>query len=372
MLSYWEKESFIAYDFIIVGGGIVGFSTALSLKEKYPKASVLVLEAGLLPSGASTKNAGFACVGSLSEIVEDLKHHTEDEVVQLVRLRNEGLQLLRKRLGENRIQYEATGSNELVFPHEEHLLNELPKINQILGPTLGENVFKENPKGIQKHQLSASISTLIHNRAEGSIHTGEMMKQLIFKAQMRGVAYKTNSKVSRVIEEASQVVVKIENEDIQLKARKVCICTNAFTKTLVPDLDLKPGRGQVLITHPIKDLQLRGIFHFDQGYYYFREINGRVLLGGGRNIDFDTEQTTIQELNTKIQADLESKLEKIIIPDHTFEIAMRWTGIMAFGKQKKPIIKDISDNVIAGVRLGGMGVAIGSKLGDLLADKLEL
>ena len=132
MLSYWEKESFIAYDFIIVGGGIVGFSTALSLKEKYPKASVLVLEAGLLPSGASTKNAGFACVGSLSEIVEDLKHHTEDEVVQLVRLRNEGLKLLRKRLGENRIQYEATGSNELVFPHEEHLLNELPKINQIL------------------------------------------------------------------------------------------------------------------------------------------------------------------------------------------------------------------------------------------------
>lgn len=69
MLSYWERASFIAYDFIIVGGGIVGFSTAISLKEKHPLASVLVVEASFLPSGASTKNAGFACVGSLSEIL---------------------------------------------------------------------------------------------------------------------------------------------------------------------------------------------------------------------------------------------------------------------------------------------------------------
>ena len=79
-----------------------------------------------------------------------------------------------------------------------------------------------------------------------------------------------------------------------------------------------------------------------------------------------------QHPNTKIQADLENKLQELIIPNHSFEIDMRWTGIMAFGKQKNPIIKDISDNIIAGVRLGGMGVDIGSKLGDLLTDKLEL
>ena len=67
MLSFWEKDFFIAYDHIVVGSGIVGLSTAIAIKEKQPNSRVLVLERGIFPTGASTKNAGFACFGSLSE-----------------------------------------------------------------------------------------------------------------------------------------------------------------------------------------------------------------------------------------------------------------------------------------------------------------
>ena len=63
--SYWEyKEWFAHNDFVIVGSGIVGLNCALQLKTRFPKSSVLILEKGLLPQGASTKNAGFACFGS--------------------------------------------------------------------------------------------------------------------------------------------------------------------------------------------------------------------------------------------------------------------------------------------------------------------
>ena len=87
-LSYWEKKSwFTNIDFCIVGSGIVGLSCALELKKMYPQSKVLVLERGILPQGASTKNAGFACFGSMSEILSDLKHHTEKEVFDLVKQR---------------------------------------------------------------------------------------------------------------------------------------------------------------------------------------------------------------------------------------------------------------------------------------------
>ena len=63
-VSFWERESFYNdIDYAIIGSGIVGLSAAIELKEKYPKAKVVVLEKGFLPSGASTKNAGFACFG---------------------------------------------------------------------------------------------------------------------------------------------------------------------------------------------------------------------------------------------------------------------------------------------------------------------
>ncbi|MEO1217195.1 MAG: FAD-binding oxidoreductase, partial [Bacteroidota bacterium] len=71
-ISFWEATSLMKYDYIIVGGGIVGLSTAAELLERNSDLRVLVLERGLFPSGASTKNAGFACFGSVSELWQDL------------------------------------------------------------------------------------------------------------------------------------------------------------------------------------------------------------------------------------------------------------------------------------------------------------
>ena len=105
-LSYWEKESFFRnIDVAIIGSGIVGLSAAIRLKELSPKLEIMILERGSLPIGASTRNAGFACFGSLSEMIDDLNFHSEEEVFQLVEKRWKGLQLLRKNLGDKNKYY---------------------------------------------------------------------------------------------------------------------------------------------------------------------------------------------------------------------------------------------------------------------------
>jgi len=50
---------------------------------------------------------------------------------------------------------------------------------------------------------------------------------------------------------------------------------------------------------------------------------------------------------------------------------MKWSVIMAFGKDKMPIVKKESNNIAIGVKLGGMGVAIGSKVGEKVAALLQ-
>jgi glycine/D-amino acid oxidase-like deaminating enzyme len=106
----------------------------------------------------------------------------------------------------------------------------------------------------------------------------------------------------------------------------------------------------------------------EEGYYYFRELEGRVLFGGGRNLDFATENTTAFNLNLEIQQQLENRLHDIILPGLSFTVADRWTGIMAFGTNRKPLIQKYSPNIALGVRMGGMGVAIGSMVGEQLAN----
>ena len=124
-----------------------------------------------------------------------------------------------------------------------------------------------------------------------------------------------------------------------------------------------------MITKPIENLKVKGTFHLDRGYYYFRNINNRILLGGGRNLDFKKEETDSFGLNSKIQNKLESLLKNVILPKNKFEIDQRWSGIMGIGNKKTPIIKSISDKVFCGVRLGGMGIAIGVSVGEELANK---
>ena len=135
--------------------------------------------------------------------------------------------------------------------------------------------------------------------------------------------------------------------------------------------DVQPARAQVLITKPIQNLNVKGTFHLDKGYYYFRNIDDRILLGGGRNLDFKTEETTEFGETDLVQHKLEELLKIVILPNTIFEIEQRWSGVMGVGKQKKAIVKQISNNVACGIRLGGMGVAVGSLIGKDLAELIE-
>ena len=366
--SYWElKEWFTNIDFTIVGSGIVGLNCALQLKKQHPKAKVLILEKGMLPQGASTKNAGFACFGSLSEIIDDLNTHTTEEVFNLVNKRWEGLQLLRNNLGDKNIDFQQNKGFELCNNSSffEECISKKDEINQLLKPIFKEDVFttSHNTFSFQKiHQ------DYIVNNFEGQVDTGKMMHQLLLEVQKLGVKILNNIYVDAFTETDSWVEVKTDK--INFKTNKLLIATNGFANNLI-EQKVQPARAQVLITKPIKNLHIKGTFHLDKGYYYFRNIHDRILFGGGRNLDFKTEETTLFGQTDIIQNTLESILKETILPNTNFEIDHRWSGIMGVGNQKKAIVKQISNHVFCGVRLGGMGVAIGSLVGKELADLLD-
>lgn len=351
----------------------MGLSTAIALKEKKPSSSVLVLEAGLFPSGASTKNAGFACFGSLTELLSDYREMGENEMLSLVKKRWEGLRILRQRLGDEDIDYRGFGGYELIFDGNTEDLHHIDEVNSWLHPLFGDKVFQLKDDRIQEFGFNTSkVRHLIHNKFEGQVNTGEMMKKLQSYARKLNIETITGAIVKKVNKEnnGARVSLSFGNQSLDLKAQKVGICTNAFTKTLLPDIDLKPGRGQVIVTKPIKGLPFKGVFHFEEGYFYFRNFGNRVILGGGRNL-FAEEETTTEIQNTKAVTDLlEKKLSEIIIPGEDYEIDHSWAGIMAFGKVKKPVLEKINDSVFMGVRLGGMGVAIGSGIGHDLAEMM--
>ena len=358
-LSYWElKNWFTNVDYTIVGSGIVGLHTALRLREKYPDSKILILEKGILPQGASTKNAGFACFGSLSEIIEDLKSHTEEEVIQLIEKRWSGLQLLRKRLGDATIDFKPFGGYELFLKDDESSFTEcsskLSFVNEILKPLFKTDVFA---KEVDRFGFGGIQEYLIFNPFEAQIDTGNMMQALLKQAIAEDILILNQQTVTSFSDNENGVEVALG--DFSFTTKKLLFATNGFANTLTKGA-VKPARAQVLI--------IKGTFHLDKGYYYFRNIGNRILLGGGRNLDFETEMTTEFGQTEIVQKKLEDLLKEVILPNQDVKIHHRWSGIMCIGNSKKPIVTQLSENVYCGVRLGGMGVAIGSLIGTELAD----
>lgn len=374
-LSYWESESFLKYDVIIVGAGISGLSTAISLVEKDKSISVLILEKSLFPSGASTKNAGFACFGSLSELLSDMDVMGKQKCLELVKKRWLGLQKLRARFTDEELGYEGLGGFELFKDSQPNYISQIDEVNDLVKPLFNDTIFKEVSHQITEKGFSTDVfSSMVFNSFEGQIHTGKTLSALWRKAGQLGVKILTGSEVLKV--DGSMVLVKNGKNQLSFTGKKVVIATNAFTKELNPNIDLNPGRGQVVITKPIAGLKCRGTFHMDEGYFYFRNVGDRLLLGGGRNLDFKGEETTEQGINSTIDKALRKILTEEILLDVEFEIDQQWSGIMAFGNEKNPILEWQSHSVLLAVRLGGMGMAIGTELGDIASDmvlkKLEL
>jgi glycine/D-amino acid oxidase-like deaminating enzyme len=366
-LSYWEYKTWLSnIDFTVVGSGIVGLNCALALIAKHPNAKILILEKGVLPQGASTKNAGFACFGSISEVLADLKDHAEEEVVQLVRKRWEGIHLLRKTLGDVAIDYQQHGGHELFLESKEALYNNclynLNRVNELFKPVFQADAFETQANRFQFNNIKEQYIT---NTLEAQIDTGKMMGALLQLNLKKGIRILNAITVEEFQENGNSVRVK--TDAFEFKTRKLLITTNGFASQLIGE-KVTPARAQVVITKPIPNLPIKGTFHLDEGYYYFRNIDNRILFGGGRNLDFKKEQTYEHGDTQLVQGQLNKMLNEIILPNTSFEIDYTWSGIMGVGKEKIPIVKQLSNHVYCGVRLGGMGVAIGSHVGKELAE----
>jgi gamma-glutamylputrescine oxidase len=371
-LSFWEQNTFFKNtDVIIIGSGIVGLNAALFLKKQNKKLKVIVLERGILPMGASSKNAGFACFGSPAELLDDLKTHSETALFSLIEKRWNGLLRLRKNLGDTAIDFQNLGGYDL-FDNEDTFAaceEQLSYLNKLVAAVTGKkNTYQVADQFISQFGFQ-QVKHLVLNTEESQIDTGKMIYSLIRLVREMGVEIINAMDVKTVEDNGKNVVVYTSN-DLRLTCKKVIVATNGFARQLLPDYPVQPARAQVLVTHPIKDLKLKGTFHYNRGYYYFRNIGDRVLFGGGRNLDFAAEETFEFGLTALVQDKLDELLRTMILPGTDYAVDMRWSGIMGLGPEKKTIVKAVSTNVFCGVRMGGMGVAIGSLIGEEVATLL--
>jgi len=360
-LSIWEKESFYApQDIVIVGAGLMGLWTAYELKKKSPLLNITIVERNTTPLGASTRNAGFACFGSPTELMSDMETMGTDEMLRIVEMRYKGIEKIKSHFAETTIDYEHCGGYECINQDSKYWYafdDRVSQLNKLLKDITGQrSIFKYAGQKMSGLGL-IGFDLLVENSSEAALHSGKLVQALTQMVRASGVSILDGFCVHDWSADKEQATIS-STEGITLRSKKLVFCTNAFTDSLINESLVEPGRGQIILTTPIPQLPMKGTFHFDEGFYYWRHLGERILLGGARNKDFDREQTLEMDGSATIKNALIDFLRAHLHPSISFDIADSWSGIMGFTKDKRPFCDYIDKGVYVALACNGMGVAL--------------
>ncbi len=361
--SWWERRYWEDVDVAVAGAGIVGLLTAIRIRERKPNYRIVVLDRDPLALGASSRNAGFACFGSITELLDDIGEEGWDAALELAVRRYEGFQALRNICGDAAIGLNLCGSREVFLPGEEGRYREalqlMPELNSALASITGEEATfcAADASQLAMNVLSESLV----NRCEGILETDMLLRRLRNLATAQGIELYGGFEMG--LHERSGQGFRIRCGRHELNARLLVYCTNAFTPQFFPDLPIVPARGQVLVTTPLAQTLPNEAFFYDRGYTYFRPVFGnRLLMGGFRNKDFSAEETYSLDPGGTVWQELMRFTTAVVLPGQTWEVAYSWAGTMAMGAERSPVICATEPGVVVCARMSGMGVALSAKV----------
>ncbi len=325
----------------VIGGGVTGCSCALTLAERGVR--VRLHEAGEVAGGASGRNGGFALRGAAVPY-DEARHRLGDERAGLVmELTERSLDRMAALAGD---AFRRVGSLRLAFDDDER---------DALGrehDALREHGFAVEWVDRLALPLERIYRGAILHPPDGALQPARWVRRLAAHAANAGAD----------IRESEPVTVE------GLDADTVVVAGDGFIPSLLPELPVRATRGQVLATEPLRE-QLYDRPHYARaGYDYWHQLpDGRLVLGGKRDVALEAEETDVVETTAAVQAGLDAFLLELV--GDRPNVTDRWAGIWGTTPDLLPLVGRVSgrDNVWVAGGYSGHGNALGLACGDLVA-----
>lgn len=346
-------------DVLVIGGGIAGLTLAYTLAEQ--GSTVALLEAGWLAGEASGRNVGFLLAAPAEPYAERIALWGREgarAVLQIGRRNHQRVRQLVQSLGID-CDYQQTGSLRLTRTVEESedLRGSLPELRHDGFPMREIAVADAVPAHAAPH-----FDAAFEVPEDGMLQPVKFLHGVAVAALEKGARLYPHSRVESAKWQAGLWEARVGPH--VARARTLVLATNAFTPRLLPHLApiIAPRRGQVLATAPLPEgveVTSRPTYaHW--GYQYWRQTpDRRLVIGGWRDTDFDTEATDSNETTAAIQSAIERGLEQLVpggVP-----VEYRWAGTMGFARDGRPLVGwlDAAHHlaIVGGFTGHGMGMA---------------
>lgn len=369
-MSIWNLPPEHA-DVVIVGGGLMGCSIAYQLATR--GIECCLLEAKRIASGASGRNDGQIILETADYYPRMKAVYGKQAAFRLLDFKRRGQELMHDFLQpyqeHHSLAYHRHGSLTLAINEAEAALLETAtqEMRQDgFEVTLMERQAIAEKIGTERFALGK------WDENDASVNPAELTRFIAAKAREAGAVIVEGLPVTKA--ESGFV----EHAHGRTQAEIVIMATNAYTSQLIPDFDklIFPIRGQILATQP-SDMRfppIGCIANFGYDYWHWT-ADGRLILGGRRYIDEHGEVGFDDDfVNPKVSHALD-EFAKETYPNFPLQVAHRWSGIMGFSKDGRPLIGPIGGDptfwAAAGFTGYGLGLcwAVGLGVAQILNDE---
>jgi gamma-glutamylputrescine oxidase len=362
-ISYWQDKNQSAQtcDVAIIGGGIAGFSTAYWLKKEDPSLKVLVIEKGSIGAGATGRNAGFITCGSVEHFNRLVERWGREKALEIWRFSEVNLQLLKDHiiLDDQSLEFDGNGTFSLASTQEE--LQELQKTMKLMA-SFDIPVEALDEKQIEKRAGVVGFVGGIKYLQDASVHPLKLLSRM---ALLGGAEVATHSEVYS-IEPQPSGETRLRTQHGTIEAGAVVLATNGYSPLLSRYFADKifPTRGQIMVTESVAKF-MEGPCYANFVLDYFRQLeDGRVLIGGFRQLEKATEVGYSDHTTDVIQNSLYEFLQKHLPALKGKAITHRWSGVMGFSFDGQPLVGSLPDQpqtyFVGGFTGHGLGLAFHS------------
>ena len=346
--SFWLKEPHDGLprsrfegraDVAVIGGGVTGCSCALALAERGVR--VRLYEQREIAGGASGRNGGFALRGAAMPYDEARRALGDERARLVMTLTERALDRLEELAGD---AFRRVGSLRLAADDEER--DALRREHD----ALREDGFAVEWVEDLEPPLDRLYRGAILHPHDGALYPARWVRRLAEHAARAGADVREG--------EATTV------EDVEADA--VVVACDGYTRALLPELPVQPTRGQVVATEPLRERLYERPHYARGGYDYWQQLpDGRLVLGGNRDVSLETENTDVEETSAPVQEALDALVERLA--GYRPRITDRWAGIWGTTPDRVPLVGEVRDGVWVAGGYSGHGNALGLACGDLVA-----